>query len=594
MDLTERLIVDAARAGHRPADLHRRRPGDRPDPAVAAPPTCSTGWRRWSAGALHPDRSGGGRACGVPTPTSVDYLPEWGSGKLIFELYDTVLLPTVVDPVFVVGFPVEVSPLARQHRRTTRPSPTGSSWPSTPRSSPTATASSTSPRSSRSASGREAEAVARGDLEAHPADLAFVRALEYGLPPDVGHRHRGGPPGHAAGRGRGHPGRHPLPHAAPGGAELTDGGRRRPVARRTRPPDADPLTGAGDGPCPASSTIAEAIEIELPAGGRTVVVSDLHLPVGGHRDVERPWPRNWPTLLAGMAGPATFVIAGDGFEMLAGPPEVEPDPRRPPPVHRGGGRLRRRRRPPGGGPVGQPRRPAGLGQRPRSRVLRERLGVDYFALDLDLVGGHRPRTAAGAGGPRQPGRSVQRLRGPLVARWTPRSGTTSSATSCPSWSPGSHRAPSSRACSGSTATPPTSSGHGSSTGRSSGSCGWPPCPSWPSCCCGSWPSSPASDRSSTTTPSGGCSASGCWWPSSCVVAGGGGGGHPAAGQPGPARVIGQRPFRPGQPQRSGPGRGRPPGHPGVRRDDLGPHPRARAVRGRATASTPTRAAGPPR
>ncbi len=28
--------------------------------------------------------------------------------------------------------------------------------------------------------------MAHGDLEAHPADLAFVRALEYGLPPTSG------------------------------------------------------------------------------------------------------------------------------------------------------------------------------------------------------------------------------------------------------------------------------------------------------------------------------------------------------------------------------------------------------------------------
>ncbi len=32
----------------------------------------------------------------------------------------------------------------------------------------------------------EAEAAAQGDLEAHPADLAFLRALEYGLPPTSG------------------------------------------------------------------------------------------------------------------------------------------------------------------------------------------------------------------------------------------------------------------------------------------------------------------------------------------------------------------------------------------------------------------------
>jgi lysyl-tRNA synthetase class 2 len=32
----------------------------------------------------------------------------------------------------------------------------------------------------------EAAAAAKGDLEAHPADRAFVRALEYGLPPTSG------------------------------------------------------------------------------------------------------------------------------------------------------------------------------------------------------------------------------------------------------------------------------------------------------------------------------------------------------------------------------------------------------------------------
>ncbi len=34
---------------------------------------------------------------------------------MIFELYDHLLLGAVLDPVFIRGFPVEVSPLAR-HR----------------------------------------------------------------------------------------------------------------------------------------------------------------------------------------------------------------------------------------------------------------------------------------------------------------------------------------------------------------------------------------------------------------------------------------------------------------------------------------------
>jgi lysyl-tRNA synthetase class II len=44
----------------------------------------------------------------------VPYLASWGSGKLIFELYDKVLMPQTVGPVFIYHYPTEVSPLARQ------------------------------------------------------------------------------------------------------------------------------------------------------------------------------------------------------------------------------------------------------------------------------------------------------------------------------------------------------------------------------------------------------------------------------------------------------------------------------------------------
>ena len=137
-------------------------------------------------------------------------------------------------------------------RPTTRPWPTGSSCASSAASSPTATASSTSPRSRRSGSRFGAAAKAGGDAEAHPADQAFVRSLQYGLPPDGRHRHRHRPADHAAGRGRRHPRRHPLPDAPPRVRRLSperqwdgrrDGapgrprgpGRTGPSARRRRP-----------------------------------------------------------------------------------------------------------------------------------------------------------------------------------------------------------------------------------------------------------------------------------------------------------------------------------------------------------------------
>ena len=56
-------------------------------------------------------------------------------------------------------------------------------------------------------------------------------------------------------------------------------------------------------------------------GGRVLVVSDLHLPV-----VATPHSTavadQIATLLGASSGAAVFVIAGDGFEMLAGPPDV--------------------------------------------------------------------------------------------------------------------------------------------------------------------------------------------------------------------------------------------------------------------------------
>lgn len=115
----------------------------------------------------------------------VVYEPSWGSGKLIFELYDRVLLPALLGPTFVTGFPVEVSPLARHHAGDdtmtdrfelvidAKEYVNGYSELNVPEEQNERFRSAT------------AAAVA-GDLEAHPADQTFVRALEYGLPPTSG------------------------------------------------------------------------------------------------------------------------------------------------------------------------------------------------------------------------------------------------------------------------------------------------------------------------------------------------------------------------------------------------------------------------
>lgn len=112
-------------------------------------------------------------------------LPEWGPGKLVFELYDQVLLPDVVDPVFLVGFPVEVSPLARH----TADDPTMADRFELcigAREFANGYSELNVPEEQAERFEFSAAAKAGGDAEAHPADQAFVRALEYGLPPTAG------------------------------------------------------------------------------------------------------------------------------------------------------------------------------------------------------------------------------------------------------------------------------------------------------------------------------------------------------------------------------------------------------------------------
>ena len=112
-------------------------------------------------------------------------LPGWGPGKLVFELYDQVLLPDIIGPTFVCGFPVEVSPLARH----TAGDPTMADRFElciVGREFANGYSELNIPEEQAARFEFSAAAKAGGDAEAHPADQAFVRSLEYGLPPTAG------------------------------------------------------------------------------------------------------------------------------------------------------------------------------------------------------------------------------------------------------------------------------------------------------------------------------------------------------------------------------------------------------------------------
>jgi lysyl-tRNA synthetase, class II len=108
-----------------------------------------------------------------------------GPGKLILELYEKTTEPELWDPVFVMDYPQEVSPLARAHREKAgyverfEPIVAG-------REIGNAFSELVDPDVQRANFEAQAARKAAGDEEAQPVDDDYVRALEYGLPPTGG------------------------------------------------------------------------------------------------------------------------------------------------------------------------------------------------------------------------------------------------------------------------------------------------------------------------------------------------------------------------------------------------------------------------
>jgi lysyl-tRNA synthetase class 2 len=109
----------------------------------------------------------------------------WGPGKIVVELFDELVEPTIVEPTFICDFPREVSPLARPHR-------------SNPELTEhfdlviggvelvTAFSELTDPLEQRAKLELQQQLKAAGVEETHPLDEDFLRALEHGMPPAGG------------------------------------------------------------------------------------------------------------------------------------------------------------------------------------------------------------------------------------------------------------------------------------------------------------------------------------------------------------------------------------------------------------------------
>ncbi|MFI9012241.1 lysine--tRNA ligase [Actinosynnema sp. NPDC053489] len=111
--------------------------------------------------------------------------PKLGHGKLVEELWEHLVGDTLHAPTFVRDFPVETSPLTRQHR--TRPG-VAEKWDLYVRGFELATGYSelVDPVVERERLEAQARLAATGDAEAMPVDEDFLRSLEYGMPPSGG------------------------------------------------------------------------------------------------------------------------------------------------------------------------------------------------------------------------------------------------------------------------------------------------------------------------------------------------------------------------------------------------------------------------
>ncbi|HEX2129687.1 MAG TPA: lysine--tRNA ligase [Solirubrobacterales bacterium] len=119
--------------------------------------------------------------------TAMDSEPseEEGWGKLVDGLLSKEVEPKLVQPTFILDYPVEMSPFAKRHRREDG---LVERWEAYCGGFEIANAFTelNDPDEQRRRFEQQAEELRRGDEEAQPMDESYIEALEYGMPPTGG------------------------------------------------------------------------------------------------------------------------------------------------------------------------------------------------------------------------------------------------------------------------------------------------------------------------------------------------------------------------------------------------------------------------
>ena len=118
----------------------------------------------------------------IATKFGIKIDPKWITGKLAEEIFEHVAKDKLIAPTFVMGFPVDTSPLVRAHRELPG---VAEKWDLYIDGFELATGYSEliDPVIQRERLVEQSSFGAKGDLEAMQVDEDFLRAMEFGMPP---------------------------------------------------------------------------------------------------------------------------------------------------------------------------------------------------------------------------------------------------------------------------------------------------------------------------------------------------------------------------------------------------------------------------
>jgi lysyl-tRNA synthetase class 2 len=183
MELTRTLVLDAARAVGR--TVVPARDGGEID--------LEGEWRQAPILGLVSEALGEEVTAGTDEATlrkhaearDVELQPGWGPAEIVVELYEQLVEHSLLTPTFVMDYPAAVKPLAKPHR--SEPG-LNEAWDLIINGVELAPAYSelNDPVIQRERLEAQSRLAAAGDLEAMELDEAFLKAMEFGMPPAGG------------------------------------------------------------------------------------------------------------------------------------------------------------------------------------------------------------------------------------------------------------------------------------------------------------------------------------------------------------------------------------------------------------------------